>query len=112
MAGEDQDGVKIDPKNVGGVEYNDIPEEKRHALEAHLKELEAEAKRKLVACYGKTQQSSIEKEQFVMPTFPSTATSNVSILSPDVFDQFASIMGDKIADSNKHTNDLLRGLSD
>ena len=88
MAGEDQDGVKIDPKNIGGVEYNAVPEEKRQALEAHLKELEAEAKRKLVACYGKTRQSSVEKEQFVMPMFPYTATSNVSISSPDVFDRF------------------------
>ena len=53
MAGEDHDGVKIDPKNVGGVEYNAVPEEKRQALEAHLKELEAEAKRRLVVCYGR-----------------------------------------------------------
>ena len=112
MAGEDQDGVKIDPKNVGGVEYNAIPEEKHQALEAHLKELEAEAKRRLVACYGKTRQSSVKKEQFVMPTFPSSATNNVSISSLDVFDRFASIIGDKIADSNKCTNDLLRNLFD
>ena len=54
----------------------------------------------------------IEKEEFIMPTFPSTATSKVSTLSPDLIEQFVFIIGDRIIDSCNRTNDLLRNLVD
>ena len=50
MAGEDQDGAKVDPKNVVDIKYDDLPVEQRQALETHLKELEVECKRKMVSC--------------------------------------------------------------
>ena len=54
----------------------------------------------------------IKKEEFIKPTFPSTATSEVSTLSPDLVEQFMSIIGDRIVDSCDRTNDLLRNLVD
>ena len=42
-AGEDQDGAKVDPKNVVDIKYDNLPEEQRQALEAQLKEIKAES---------------------------------------------------------------------
>ena len=44
------DQSKIDPKNTIDPEYDEIPEDQRQALEIKLKELEAEAKKKLISC--------------------------------------------------------------
>jgi len=106
MANEDQDNAKVDPKNVVSVEYNDISEEQRQVLEAHLKEFEVEYKRMIASCYGRTWQCMVEK-----PMLPSKETNNVSISSPSVFDQFASILGDKINESRKFTQDLIISLT-
>jgi len=106
MANEDQDNAKVDPKNVVSVEYNDISEEERQVLEAHLKEFEVEYKRMIASCYGRTWQCMVEK-----PMLPSKETNNVSISSPSVFDQFASILGDKINESRKFTQDLIISLT-
>ena len=40
--------------------------------------MEAEAKKRLISCYGKTRQGVIEKEKFVMPTLSSTTFTNAS----------------------------------
>ena len=47
-----------------------------------------------------------------MTTFPCTATIKVSTLSPNLVEQFLSIIGDRIVDSYDRTNDLLRNLVD
>ena len=47
MACEDEDKAKANPKNVVDIKYDDLPEEKRQAFEAQLKEMEAESKRRL-----------------------------------------------------------------
>ena len=43
MAGEKEDGTKVDPKNVVDIKYDNLPEEQRQALEAQLKEIKAES---------------------------------------------------------------------
>jgi len=53
-----------------------------------------------------------EKEKFVMPMFPSIETSNVSTTSRDMFEGFASILGDKLNESLKFMQDLLIGIND
>jgi hypothetical protein len=113
MAGEEHDKTKVDPKNVIGLEYDDVPEDKHQTLEAHLQEYTEECKRRMVSCFGKTRQGVVEKEKFIMPMFPSKVMSNVRSTSPrQLSNQFASIMGDKIAESNKITTDLLLNLTD
>jgi hypothetical protein len=95
MAGNKEDASKIDPNNVIEAKYDEVPEEYRKALEAQLKAFEAELKafeaeykRQLVSCFGKTQHGVIEKEKFVMPTFPlptsSTTTTTSVSASPEV----------------------------
>ena len=88
-------GDKVNPSKVDStpvdVKYEDIPEESRKKFEAQLKKEQEEATKRLLACYGKTQQGVFEKEKFVMPTFappppnPSTtataAASSASTLS-------------------------------
>jgi len=112
MADDIVDASKIDPEDIINVEYDDIPEEPRKQFEAQLRIEQEEATRRLVACYERTRQGVIKKEEFIMPTFPSTATSEVSTLSPDLVEQFMSIIGDRIVDSCDRTNDLLRNLVD
>ena len=54
----------------------------------------------------------VQKEEFIMPTFPSVVTSEVSTLFPDLVEQFVSIIGDRIIDSCDRTNDLLCNVVD
>ena len=75
-----KDNSKIDPRNIDNPEYDEIPEDQRQALEIKLKEIEAEAKKKLISCYGKTRQGVIQKEKFVLPTLSSsTPTTDASV---------------------------------
>ena len=67
-----EDNSKIDPRNIVDLEYDENPEDQCQALEIKLKELEAEAKKKLISCYGKTRQGVIQKEKFVLPTLLSS----------------------------------------
>jgi hypothetical protein len=53
----------------------------------------------------------IEKEKFIM-TIPSKVSSDVSTSSSDLLGQLSSIMDQKIAESQKFTNDLLVNLID
>ena len=50
-------GEKIDPSKVGStpinIKYEDIPEESRKQFEAALQKEQEEAKKKLLACFGK-----------------------------------------------------------
>lgn len=78
MAGKGEDNSKIDPKNVVAAEYDDVPEDKRQALEAFFKEYEADCRRRMALCFGKTRQGVVEKEKFDMPTLPSKVLNNVS----------------------------------
>ena len=111
MACDIVDASKIDTEDIIDAKYDNIHEERRKQFEAQLKKEQEEAMRRLLACYQRTRQGVIEKEEFIMPTFPSIATSEVSTPFPDLV-EFESIIGDMIADSNKHTNDLLRNLVD
>jgi hypothetical protein len=75
-----EDNSQIDPRNIDNPEYDEIPEDQRQALEIKLKEIEAEAKKKLISCYGKTRQGVIQKEKFVLPTLlSSTPTTDASV---------------------------------
>ena len=112
MADDIIDASEIDPEDIIDVEYDDIPEEHCKQFEAQLRMEQEEAMRRLLACYERTRQGVIKKEEFIMPTFPSTATSEVSTMSPDLVEQFMSIIGDRIVDSCDRTNDLLRNLVD
>ena len=84
------DASKIDPEDIIDAKYDNILEERRKKFEAQLKKEQEEATRRLLACYQRTQQGVIEKEEFIMPTFPSIATSEVSTPFPDLVEQFAS----------------------
>ena len=112
MADDIVDASEIDPEDIIDVEYDDIPEERRKQFKAQLKKEQEEATRRLLACYKRTRQGVVQKQEFIMPTFPSTATSKVSTPSPDLVEQFVSIIGDRIIDSCDCTNDLLRNLVD
>ena len=68
-----EDQSKIDPRNIDNPQYYEILEDQRQALEIKLKEIEAEAKKMLITCYGKTRQGVIQKEKFVLPTLSSSA---------------------------------------
>ena len=54
------------PKNIIGAESNDVPEYRRQALEAYLKECEEDCRR-IALCFRKTQQGVLAKEIFAMP---------------------------------------------
>ena len=84
----------------------------RKQFEAQLKKEQEEATRRLLAYYERTRQGVVQKEEFIMPTFPSTATSEVITMFPELVKQLVYTIGDRIADSNKCTNDLLRNLVD
>ena len=84
------DASEIDPEDIIDVEYDDIPEERRKQFEAQLKKEQEEATRRLLAYYKRTRQGVVQKEEFIMPTFPSIATSEVSTPFPDLVEQFAS----------------------
>jgi len=112
MADDMIDASKIDPEDIIDAEYDDIPEERRKQFEAQLKKEQEEATRRLLACYERARQGMVQKQEFIMPTFPSTATSKVSTPSPDLVEQFVSIIGDMIIDSCDCINDLLCNLVD
>ena len=61
-------GDKINPSKVDStpvdVKYEDIPEECCKQSEAYLKKEQEVSTKRLLACYGKTRQGVIEKEQF------------------------------------------------
>ena len=63
MAGEDQEKSKVDPSNIIGIEYGDVPDNKCQALEAYVKEQQIAD---LARCGRK---GSIH-----LPTHPSTTT--------------------------------------
>ena len=90
------------PKNITDVEYNDVLEEKRQALEAFFKEFQEDYKRKIASCFGKTRQGVVKKEKFIMPTLKSKVTSNIST---------SSILGKKMNDSQKLIKELLINLA-
>ena len=119
---------KVDPKVDAtpiDIKYEDIPEETRKQFEATLQK-EEEAKKRLLACFGKTRQGVFEKEKFAMPTFappppnPSTtATASASSVSTpsnasytyDSIMQFADAFLGRFEQSQKLTQDLLLDLS-
>ena len=68
MACEDQDKFNVDPMNDNDVKYDDQPEEESQAFEIQLEEMRAKAKRKLIACYERTPQGMIKREESIMPT--------------------------------------------
>ena len=64
-------GEKVDPKVDAtpiDIKYEDIPEETRKQFEVFQKEQE-DAKKRLLACLGKTRQGVFKKEEFSIPTF-------------------------------------------
>jgi len=70
MADDIVDTSKIDPEDIIDAEYDDIPEERRKQFEAQLKKEQEEATRRLLACYERTRQGVVQKQEFIMPTFP------------------------------------------
>ena len=68
MTGDKVNLSKVDSIPVD-VKYEDIPDESRKQFEPTLQNEQEEAKKRLLACYGKTQQGLFEKDKFVMPTF-------------------------------------------
>ena len=87
MAGENGDASKIDPSNVISVKYDDIPEEDRQVFVAKLKQLQEEAMKNLLSCYGRTWNEVVKKAEFSIPSFQSTSsTANVSTLPQTMFD--------------------------
>ena len=76
MADDKLDASKIDPEDIIDAEYDDIPEEHRKQFEAQLKKEQEEATRRLLACYERARQGMVQKQEFIMPTFPSTASSH------------------------------------
>ena len=71
MAGEKPDPSKVDPSNTISISYEDLSEEQRQKFEAELNRQNEEIKAKMLACFEKTWQGVIEKEN-VMPSIPST----------------------------------------
>ena len=63
MAGDKTNPSKVDATTID-VKYEDIPKERCKQSEAYLKKEQEEATKRLLACYGKTRQGVIEKEQF------------------------------------------------
>jgi len=68
MTDEKVDLTKVDSTPVD-IKYKDIPEESHKQFEATLQKEQEEAKKRLLACFGKTRQGVFEKEKFAMPTF-------------------------------------------
>ena len=112
MAGEKPDPSKVDSTPVD-IKYEDIPEESRKQFEAALQKEQEEAKKRLLACYGKTRQGVFEKDKFVMPTFAASSASTPSDVSFtfDSIKQFAEGFLGRFEQSQKLTRDLLMDLS-
>ena len=74
------DASKIDTEDIIDAKYDNIHEERRKQFEAQLKKEQEEATRRLLACYERTRQGMVQKEEFIVPPNPSISTiSNVSI---------------------------------
>ena len=125
MTSDKDNPSKVDFTPVD-VKYEDIPEESRKQFEAAFQKKQEEAKKRLLACFGKTRQGVFEKDKFVMPTFappppnPSTtataAASSASTPSDvsftfDSIKQFAEGFLGRFKQSQKLTQDLLMDLS-
>ena len=67
MAGDKGD-PKVDATPID-IKYEDIPEERSKQFEAAFQKEQEDAKNRLLACFGKTQQGVFKKEEFKMPTF-------------------------------------------
>ena len=66
------DGEKVDPKvdsTPVDIKYEDIPQETNKQFEAAFQKEQEDAKKRLLACFGKTQQDVFKKEEFSIPTF-------------------------------------------
>ena len=123
MAGENVD-PKVDSTPVD-IKYEDIPEKTRKQFEPAFQKEQEEAKKRLLACFGKTRQDVFKKEEFKMPTFtpppnPSTmataAASSASTPSEvsftfDSIKQFADAFLSRFEQSQKLTQDILMDLS-
>ena len=68
MTGEKINLTKVDSTPID-IKYENIPEESRKQFETAFQKEQEEAKKRLLACFGKTRQGVFEKEKFVMPTF-------------------------------------------
>ena len=83
MTGEKINPTKVDSTPID-IKYKDIPEESLKQFEAALQKEQEEAKKRLLACFGKTRQGVFEKDKFGMPTFappppnPSTTTTTAA----------------------------------
>ena len=100
MADDIVDASKIDPEDIIDAEYDDIPVERRKQFEAQLKKEQEEATRRLLACYERTWQGVVQKQEFIMPPNPSTSmTGNVSIDPADFINRFLDALG-KIIDKS------------
>ena len=125
MAGEKPVPSKVDSTSVD-VKYEDIAEQRRKQFEAQLKKEKEEAMKRLLACYGKTQQGVVEKEKFVLPTFTppppnrsttATAAATFASTTSDVsfsfesIKQFAEVFLGRFEQSQKLTQDLLIDLN-
>ena len=122
-------GEKADPKvdsTPVDINYEDIPEESRKQFEVALQKEQEEAKKRLLACFGKTRQGVFEKEKFAMPTFallpPNPSTTDTAIASSastpsdvsftfDSIRQFADVFLSRFEQSQKLTQDILLDLS-
>ena len=65
-------GDKIDPTVDAtpiDIKHEDIPEETRKQFEAAFQKEQKDAKKRLLACFGKTWQDVFKKEEFSIPTF-------------------------------------------
>ena len=114
-------GEKVDPKVDVipiDIKYEDIPEETRKQFEAAFQKEQEDAKKRLLACFGKTRQDVFKKEEFNIPTFappppnPSTtATTTASSASTpsevsftfDSLKQFADAFLSRFEQSQKFT---------
>ena len=65
-------GEKVDPKVDAtpiNIKYEDIPEETLKQFEAAFQKEQEDAKKRLLACFGKTRQGVFKKKEFNIPTF-------------------------------------------
>ena len=122
-------GEKVDPKVDAtpiDIKYEDIPEETCKQFEAAFQKEQEDAKKRLLACLGKTRQGVFKKEEFSIPTFappppnPSTTTtaaaSSASTPSEvsftfDSIKQFADAFLNRVEQSQKLTQDILTDMS-
>ena len=125
MAGEKIDPSKVDSTPID-IKYEDIPEESCEQFVAAFPKGQEEAKKRLLACFGKTRQGVFEKDKFVMPTFappppnpsttataaaPSASTPSDVSFTFDSIKQFAEGFLGRFEQSQKLTQDLLLDLS-